>query len=201
VGGARWAVPAPAAKSVFQRARATADGVTAKLARRTPRAARPRSRGSAALRPTCHQANARERLARRSSRPEHTVHSGGPAPGVAGGRGDDLARAQQTKRSAVREQRVSSSSGTVGRGHATDIRDRDPWPREGPPSSPRPRSGLCRVARGMEAHQGSRRTAARCAARQPDPAHHGRASHLPPTRGRSSRHRTTNRRVKSSASP
>jgi hypothetical protein len=48
VGGARWAVPAPAARSVFHRARATADGVTAKLARRTPRAARPRSRGSAA---------------------------------------------------------------------------------------------------------------------------------------------------------
>ena len=68
--------------------------------------------------------------------------------GVAGGRGDDLARAQRTgaernevKCSAVREQRASSSSGPVGRVPATDIRARDPRPREGPPS------GYCRRSR------------------------------------------------------
>jgi hypothetical protein len=103
------------------RARATAAGVTAQQALRLPRAARPRSRGPAALRPTCHQANARERLARRSSRPSHLTQQGclgGSAPGMAGGRGDDLARAQRTgaqrnavERSAAREQRASSSSG------------------------------------------------------------------------------------------
>ncbi len=97
------------------RARATADAVTAPLARRLPRAARPRSRGPAPLRPTCHQA---QRLARRSSRPEHAQvfgPSGGPASGTAGGRGDDRARAQQTKCSGVREQRASSSSGRAER--------------------------------------------------------------------------------------
>ena len=52
---------------------------------------------------------------------------------MADGRGDDLARAQQTKCSGVREQRVSSSSGTVVRVHAKDIRARDPRPREGQP--------------------------------------------------------------------
>ena len=60
--------------------------------------------------------------------------SGGLAPGLAGGRGDDLARAQQTKRSGVREQRASSSSGTVVRVPAKDTRARGPRPREGPPS-------------------------------------------------------------------
>jgi hypothetical protein len=78
----------------------------------------------------------------------------GPAPGLAGGRGDGLARAQLTERSAVREQRVSPSSGTVGRVPATDMRARAPRPREGPPSSPCRRSRPGRVARRMEAHQG-----------------------------------------------
>jgi hypothetical protein len=94
-----------------QRARATAAGVTASLARWLPRAARPCSRGPAPLRPAYHQA---QRLARRSSRPELTFLSGGPAPGVASGRCDDLARAQQTKRSATQwSEAPCASSGPV----------------------------------------------------------------------------------------
>jgi hypothetical protein len=78
----------------------------------------------------------------------------GPAPGLAGGRGDGLARAQLTERSVVREQRASPSSGIVGRVLATDIRARAPRPREGPPSLRRRRSRPSRVERRMEAHQG-----------------------------------------------
>jgi hypothetical protein len=47
---------------------------------------------AAALRPTCHQA---QRLARRSSRSGQTQR--GPASGVAGGRGDELASARRAK--------------------------------------------------------------------------------------------------------
>ena len=85
--------------------------MTTPLARRLPRAALPRSRGPAPLRPTCHQA---QRLARRSSRPEHAGHSGGPAAGVAGGRGDDLARAQRTKRSEAQRSEAQRRARAAG---------------------------------------------------------------------------------------
>ena len=128
VGGSRWAEPAPWAATAASRARATADGVTAPLARRLPRAARARSREPAPLRPTCHKA---QRLARRSSRPEHALPSGGPAPGVAGGRGDDLAgaarpeseRSGATKRGAG--QFVKRASETEG-GHVPVTALREP---------------------------------------------------------------------------
>ncbi|MFO1221452.1 MAG: hypothetical protein U1E89_24105, partial [Burkholderiaceae bacterium] len=65
----------------------------------------------------------------------------GPASGVAGGRGGDLARraAHEAKRNAVerravREQRVSSSSGPSFARSAKDIGDRAPRTREGPPA-------------------------------------------------------------------
>jgi hypothetical protein len=145
------------------RARANAAGVTAQQARRLPRAARPRSRGPAPLRPTCHQA---QRLARRSSRSEQTQHSGGPAPGMAGGRGDDLARAQPTKRSATQWSAAPcASSGPVrqaGERNRWRSRTRDGHQRA---CGPRPREGAALVitagaagqsvfARRMEARQG-----------------------------------------------
>jgi hypothetical protein len=114
LGGSRWAQPAQQSSDRgAMRARAIAAGVTAQQARRLPRAPGSRSRGPASLRPTCHQA---QRMARRSSRPEHSPHSGGPAAGVAGGRGDDLARTQQTKRSATQWSAAPcASSGPVRR--------------------------------------------------------------------------------------
>ena len=69
-------------------------------------------RAPATLRPTCHQA---KRLARRSSRCEHINAFSGPASGVAGDRGDDLAGVQRTKRSGVSGTLVSSSSGRRSR--------------------------------------------------------------------------------------
>ena len=127
VGGLRWAEPAPWAATATPRARAIADGVTAPLARRLLRAARPTSRRPTPLRPTCHKA---QRLARRSSRPEHSLPSGGPAPGVAGGQGDNLAGAAcpESKRSAATKRgagqfvkRTSETEG--GRVPATAFRE------------------------------------------------------------------------------
>ncbi len=66
-----------------------------------------------------------ERLARRSSRTDHFIAFGGPASGMAGDWGDDLAGAQRTKRSGVSGTPVSSSSGPRSRtreGH----KSRDP---------------------------------------------------------------------------
>ena len=146
------------------------------------------SRGPAALRPTCHQA---ERLARRSSRTEHISNSGGPASGVAGGRGGDLRRAQRT--GAQRSAAQCVSTGAV-RQAGERIRGRSRQRR--PSASARspatgwaalvitagaaglfvaPRSGGL-FAQGMEARQGrdtDRRAGARCAARQPGPAQRG----------------------------
>ena len=56
-----------------------------------------------------------ERLARRSSRTDHFNGFSGPASGVAGDRGDDLAAAQPTERSVAREAAASSSSGRRSR--------------------------------------------------------------------------------------
>ena len=114
MGGSRWAATGSSGSGRSMEGpseRGRRDSL--KLARRTPRAARQGSRGPAALRPTCHQANACERLARRSSRPEHFgcrrpgFGRGGwsgwrSAPGAAHGSG--------TQCSAVREHRRSSPS-------------------------------------------------------------------------------------------
>jgi len=54
-------------------------------------------------------------LARRSSRADHFIEFSGPASGVAGDRGDDLAGVQRTKRSAVIGRTASSSSGRRSR--------------------------------------------------------------------------------------
>lgn len=144
-------------------------------ARRLRRAARPRLRGPAAPRPTCHQANERERLARRSSRPEHSQASGGPASGVAGGRGDDLARAQQTKRSAVREQRASSSSRPVVRAAREGQQGlRSPATGRAAFDITAGTAGLIALRKGwMPAGSRPGDAGARCAARQPGPAQRG----------------------------
>ena len=194
VGGSRGAEPAPWAATATSGARATANGVTATLARRLQRAARPCSRGPAAMRPTCHQA---QRLARRSSGPELTSVSGGPAPGMPGGRGDDLARAQHTgaelaERSArAAGQFVKRASETEG-GHVPVTALSEPaipGHGKGRPRRPAGAPGLLLklptaawlFARGMEARQGRDAvplTAARCAARQPGPAQRRRAHRI-----------------------
>ena len=135
------------------------------MARRLPRAARPRSRGPAPLRPTCHQA---QRLARRSSRPEHASHSGGPAPGMAGGRGDERARAQRSKQGTtqwsaapcassgpVRQAGKAALVNTAGAaGHAVS---REGWK----PARVETRSGSMRTARVVHRQGGWARGPAR----------------------------------------
>ena len=54
-------------------------------------------------------------LARRSSRTDHINEFSGPASGMAGDRGDDLAGVQRTKRSGVNGTPLSSSSGPRSR--------------------------------------------------------------------------------------
>lgn len=153
-----------------------------------PRAAGQRSRGPAALRPTCHQA---ERLARRSSRTEHASHSGGPASGGAGGRGGDLRWAQRTE--AERSAAQCVSTGAVRQaGERIRGRSRQRQPSASARSTATGRAALVitagaaglfvaprnggRFAQGMEARQGrdtARRAGARCAARQPGSAQRG----------------------------
>ena len=124
-----------------------------------------------------------QRLAGRSSRSGLTRFlgcwvSGGPASGLAGSPGDDLARAQQTKRSGVSEQRASSSSRAVVRVPAKDIRACDPRPREGPPSARTPASPArpcCAKDGSPKGRDAGSRPVARRAARQPDAAQRGRA--------------------------
>jgi hypothetical protein len=173
-----------------KRAAATVDGVTAPLARRLPRAARPCSRGSAPLRPTCHQA---QQLARRSSRPKHAPNSGGPAPGVAGGRGrsgTSAAHGCEAQRSEA--QHKGASSGPVRQaGPSVATPRRTPGPRSpatgraafvstagtaGPFVAPLERRAVQRE--GWKPVRGETRTAgtgARCEAQQPGPAKRGRA--------------------------
>jgi hypothetical protein len=109
---------------------------------------------------------------------------------VAGGRGNDLdpcavneAKRNAVQRSAVREQRASSSSGRAIRrwSRTRDGRQRacDPRPREGPPSWCRRRSRPGRVRARDGSPSGARREAARCEARQPGPAQRGRAPDAP----------------------
>jgi hypothetical protein len=84
LGGSRWAQPAQRGSDRgAMRARDTAAGVTAQQARRPPRAARLRSRGSASLRPTCHSAATGAAVEPARAR----IASCGPAAGMAGGRG------------------------------------------------------------------------------------------------------------------
>jgi translation initiation factor IF-2 len=169
-GGSRWAEPAPWAATATQRARATAAGATGPLAHRLPRAARPIPEG----RRLCGR-RATKRSDWRGGRagPSSLLPSGGPAPGVAGGRGEDLAgearpeskRSGATKRGAgqfVKRARETDGGHVPRDGHQGP---RGPRPREGPPSSSRRRSRPGCVARRMEARQGSRREAARCGAR------------------------------------
>ena len=99
--GARAASP--------QRRRSVAADVTARLAQRTQRR-RHQDRAPAAPRPTCHQA---QRLARRTSRCSPIRLFSGPASGVAGDRGDDLAGVERSKRSAASAATASSSRGLV----------------------------------------------------------------------------------------
>jgi hypothetical protein len=103
-----------------------------------------------------------------------------PGFGRGNNRGDDLARAQRTKRSAAqrsRAQRRERAAGqfvqwTVGRGHATDIRVRVPGYGTGRVRQHRRHSRPGRIAKGMEARQGrdaEHLAAARCEAREPGP--------------------------------
>ena len=71
----------------------------------------------------------RERLARRSSRTDHFNAFSGPASGMAGDRGDDLAGVQRTKRSGVNGTPVSSSSEPCSRTREEN-QARDPRARE-----------------------------------------------------------------------
>jgi hypothetical protein len=143
---------------VAKRARATAAGVTAQQARRLRERPAHRSSGSASLRTTCHQA---QRLARRSSRPEQTQRSGGPAPGMAGGRGDDLARTPHTKRSATQCSAAPCAAyGPVRRAGPSVAKARRTWGPaipgrgKGRRRNHRRRSRPNRVGRGTEARQG-----------------------------------------------
>ena len=97
-GGAVWGIAVGCTGSSSSdrtpKGPSNAAGVTAQQARRLPRAARPRSRGPAAEAtdvPPSEATGAAVEPARTDF-----PRSGGPAPGVAGGRGDDLARAQLT---------------------------------------------------------------------------------------------------------
>lgn len=86
------------------------EGTFVPLAHRLPRAAHPCSRGPAALRPTCHQA---QRLARQSSRPALTWLQVARlrAWRVAGVTiWHERSARERSLRSAVREQRASSSN-------------------------------------------------------------------------------------------
>ena len=193
-GGMRWDQPAQRAATARKDGPSNRGGRDSSAGATAAASGPPRSRGSATLRPTCHQA---KRLARWSSRSEHTSHSGGPATGMAGGRGDDQARAQQTKRSATQWSAAPcASSGPVRRAgrrsrNATDIKG----PRA--PATGRAAVVITAGAAGLDAQaanggvavcardgspSGSRRRhafqrgpSARCAARQPGPAQRGRA--------------------------
>ena len=135
---------------------------------------------------------------------------GGPASGVAGGRGGDLCRAQRTgaERSAVREHRRSSPSGRADQraiASATALSERAiPGHGKGRLRDHAgaaglfvaPRSGGL-FAQGMEARQGrdtDRRAGARCAARQPGPAQRGAPGAAGPSRGVTPRNRPLPRR-------
>ena len=132
MGGARWA-DQRGRRAGEQEGPSPAAGVTGPLASRLQRQARPIWRAGApanGVPPSCPPGSDWRGGRAGPTTPRLQAFSG-PAPGMARGRGDDLAGAQHIKRSAVCAAPVSSSAGLV---HAQreGIRARAPRPREGP---------------------------------------------------------------------
>ena len=181
MGGARWADPAHGQRPRPPGPAATAAGVTARWRNGCREAARPRSRGPAALRPTCHQA---QRLARRSSRPEHS-RSGIQAARLRAWRvaGVTIWHARSTRSEAQRsgaQRRARAAGQFVKRARRSRTRDGHQGPRS--PATGRAAfvitagaAGLAVLREGWKPVRVETRTAARCEARQPGPAQRGRA--------------------------
>ena len=135
------------------------------------------SRAAAALRPTCHQA---KRLARRSSRCEHSTAPGlqRPGSGLGGCPGVAIWPARhRAERSAATCKPVSSPSGPSFTRSVKEAGPAISGHGKGPPRVSAGSAGLTVFASGMEARQGrdARTPVARRAARQPGPAQRGDA--------------------------